>query len=147
TYAYNEPSLLEPGKQSNRLSSTTVGNGITEQYGYDVHGNMLRMPHLQGVQWNFKDQLQMTQRQAVSSEDTDGLQHQGERTYYVYNAAGERVRKVTERQIAAGQTPTRMKERIYLGGFEVYREYDGSGNSVTLEHETLHIIDDKQRIA
>ena len=29
----------------------------------------------------------------------------------------------------------------------MYREYDGSGNSVTLERETLHVMDDKQRIA
>ena len=42
-YAYGEPSLLESGKDSNRLSSTMVGNNntITEQYGYDAHGNML----------------------------------------------------------------------------------------------------------
>jgi RHS repeat-associated protein len=40
-----------------------------------------------------------------------------------------------------------MKERIYLGGFELYREYAGDGQTVTLERETLHIMDDKQRIA
>src|SRR5262249_47493622 len=60
TYAYNEPSQLEPGKQSNRLSTTQVGNGTTaapELYAYDAHGNMLRMPHLQVMQWDFKDQL------------------------------------------------------------------------------------------
>src|SRR5204862_3436868 len=35
----------------------------------------------------------------------------------------------------------------YLSGFEVYREYDGGGTNVTLERETLHVMDDKQRIA
>ncbi len=40
-----------------------------------------------------------------------------------------------------------MKERVYLGGFEIYREYGGDGLEVTLERETLHIMDDKQRIA
>ena len=64
-YAYNEPSLLEPAKQSNRLTSTTVAPNVTETYsiernGYDAHGNMLRMPHLQIMRWDFKDQLQMT---------------------------------------------------------------------------------------
>ena len=29
-YAYDEPSLIEAGKQSNRLSSTTVGAGTPE---------------------------------------------------------------------------------------------------------------------
>jgi RHS repeat-associated protein len=40
-----------------------------------------------------------------------------------------------------------MKERIYLGGFEIYREYAGDGQTVTLARETLHLMDDKQRIA
>src|SRR5262249_22563318 len=54
----------------------------------------------------------------------------------------QRVRKVTARQ-----TGTRKNERIYLGGFEVYREYGGDGTAVSLERETLHVMDDKQRIA
>jgi len=140
-YAYNEASLLEPGKQSNRLSSTTVGNNnpITEQYGYDVHGNMLRMPHLQVMQWDFKDQLQMTQRQKVNDEDADGVLRHGERTWYVYDSAGQRVRKVTERANNGGL----KDERIYLGGFEIYRKNGAN----PLVRETLHIMDDKQRIA
>jgi RHS repeat-associated protein len=150
-YAYNEPSLLESGKQSNRLTSTTIGT-TTETYssggdGYDAHGNMLRMAHLQVMRSDFKDQLQITQRQAVNTDDEEGVQHQGERTWYVYDATGQRARKVTERQATAGQTPTRMKERIYLGGFEIYREYENDGDTVTLERQTLHIVDDKQRIA
>ncbi len=139
-YAYNEPSLLEPGTRSNRLSGTIVGNNnpTTEQYGYDAHGNMTAMPHLQVMQWDFRDQLQMTRRQAVNAGDTDGVQHEGERTYYVYDSAGQRVRKVTE--LATGQV---KDERIYLGGFEIYRK-NGANPFV---RETLHIMDDKQRIA
>jgi len=143
TYAYEEDSQLEPGeKKSNRLTSTTVGN-ITEAYstkgdGYDPHGNMLSMPHLQVMQWDFKDQLCMTQRQKVNNEDEEGIQRQGERTYYVYDATGQRVRKVTE--LSTGQV---KDERIYLGGFEIYRK--NGANPIV--RETLHIMDDKQRIA
>jgi RHS repeat-associated protein len=142
TYAYSETSQLEPGKQSNRLTSTAIG-GTPETYsvagdGYDAHGNMLRMPHLQVMQWDFKDQLQMTQRQKVNDEDADGVQHHGERTWYVYDSAGQRVRKVTER--ATGQV---RDERIYLDGFEIYRENGAN----PLVRETLHIMDDKRRIA
>ncbi len=148
-YAYNEASLIEPSKQSNRLSSTIVGNGnpITEQYGYDAHGNMLHMPQLQVMQWDFKDQLQMTRRQAVNVADADGVQHQGERTWYVYDASGHRVRKITERQASAGTAPARMKERIYIGSIEIYREYGTDGNAISLERDTLQLMDDKQRIA
>src|SRR5205823_6594855 len=46
-----------------------------------------------------------------------------------------------------GKLATRKAERIYLGGFEVYREYDKNGAAVTLERETLHVMDDKQRVA
>ena len=142
TYAHSETSQLEPDKQSNRLTSTTIG-GTTETYstsgdGYDAHGNMLRMPHLQVMQWDFKDQLQMTRRQAVNAADADGVQHQGQRTWHVYDSAGERVRKVTE--LANGQV---KDERIYLGGFEVYRKNGAN----PLFRETLHIMDDQQRIA
>jgi RHS repeat-associated protein len=70
-----------------------------------------------------------------------------ETTHYVYDAAGQRVRKVTERQAAAGGAPTRKDERIYLGGFELYRQYAGDGAETTLERETLHLMDGKRRVA
>jgi len=134
-YAYDEPSLIEPTKASNRLSSTNVGANRPDCYAHDVHGNMIAMPHLALMQWNFKDHLVATARQVV----IDGTP---ETTYYVYDAAGKRVRKVTERE-----NGTRCNERVYLDGFEVYREYDGSGNRVTLERETLHVMSDTARVA
>ena len=136
TYAYGAPSPLEPAKTNNRLTTTTVGAATPEPYTYDAHGNMTSMPHLPGMAWNHRDELQATTKQAV----TDGTTP--ETTYYVYDAGGQRVRKVTERQ-----NGTRMKERIYISGFEVYREYDASGTTPTLERETLHVMDDKQRVA
>jgi RHS repeat-associated protein len=144
-HVHEEPSLLEPAKISNRLSRTTVGETV-ERYsvgaeGYDAHGNMLRMPHLPLMQWDDRDQLQATSRQSIGNGGTPEI------TYYVYDAGGQRIRKVTERQAASGQAPTRMKERIYLGGFEIYREYDGSGMTVTLERASLHVMDGQQRIA
>lgn len=142
TYAYDERSQIEPGEQSNRLTSTTIG-AASETYsaaddGYDAHGNMLRMPHLQIMLWDFNDQLKMTQRQKVNDEDVDGVQRHGERSWYVYDAGGQRVRKVSE--LKTGQV---REERIYLGGFEIYRKYGAD----PLVRETLHITDDKQRIA
>lgn len=138
TYAYGETSLIEDGadgalrKQSNRLSRTTVGNGnsVIEPYTHDVHGNMTSMPHLAQMDWDFEDQLHRV-----------GL-GDGGTAYYVYDASGERVRKVIEHQ-----NETLKEERIYLGGFEIYRKYNGNGNSLTLERETLHVMDDQQRIA
>jgi RHS repeat-associated protein len=143
TYYYAANSLLESGKVSNRLSSSAISGNqpLNEPYAYDSHGNMISMPQLQVMQWDFKDQLLMTTRQAVNPSDSDGTLHRGERTYYVYNRAGQRARKVTES--SAG---IKIKERFYLGGFEVYREYD-AGGAITLERQTLQVMDDKQRVA
>jgi RHS repeat-associated protein len=129
TYAYDE---TNPSPSNNRLTSTTVG-ALKEPYSYDLHGNMTSMPHLPQMAWDFKDQLASTQRQVVNDAP-------GEITYYVYDSSGQRVRKVTQSGSGA-----KTKERIYLGGYEVYREY--SGSSASLERQTLHVMDDKRRLA
>nr|BFE36953.1 hypothetical protein GCM10010200_092040 [Actinomadura rugatobispora] len=127
-YTYDEPSALDPAVSSNRLTSTTVG-GVTEPYAYDVNGNLLHMPHLPVMLWDFHDQLRMTRRQAGDN---------GERTFYVYDSSGARVRKVTESE------PGGIKEeRLYLGGFEIYRRH----GSDPLERETLHVTDDEHTVA
>lgn len=138
-YAYDEASPIEPEVVNNRLSSTVVGS-TTEPYAYDAHGSMTAMPHMPVMQWDYLDRLTATARQAV----TEGTP---ETTYYVYDAGGQRVRKVTERAAALGETPTRLKERVYLGGFEIYREYDATGATITHERETLHVVDGERRIA
>ena len=149
SYAYAQASLIEQGKQSNRLSRTTVGNAAPEPYRHDAHGNMLGMPQLQVMQWDYQDQLQLTQRQKVNDEDADGIMRRGERTWYVYDASGQRVRKLTERANTGANLGGIKDERIYLGGFEIFRSYQGPANARTLklERETLHVMDDKQRIA
>ena len=103
------------------------------------------MPHLPTMRWDYRDQLQATAQQVVNA---GGIP---ETTWYVYDASGQRVRKVTESAVTAadvnaGKQPVRVKERIYLGGFEVYQEY-GNDGSKTLERESLHIMDDKRRVA
>src|SRR5439155_20532800 len=62
SYYYSEASLLEAGKQSNRLSSTSVGK-TSDPYAYDAHGNMTKMSHLPLMSWDFRDQLQATAQQ------------------------------------------------------------------------------------
>jgi len=147
-YDYLEASLIENGsggaplKTSNRLTRTTLNpNGANtppvEPYEHDAHGTMVRMPHLGGslagpnMHWDYKDQLRQT--------DLGG----GGAAWYVYDASGQRVRKVWEK------APGLTEERIYLGGFEIFRRHGGAvdANTATLERETLHVMDDKQRIS
>ncbi len=139
TYDYVEDSLIETNVKSNRLSSSEVGRDPSgpkypEPYGYNAHGSIIRMPHFTNhadpnqpnMYWDYKDQLCQT--------DLGG----GGTAYYVYDASGQRVRKVVEKN--GGSL---IEERIYLGSFEIYRKNGAS----PLERETLHIMDDKQRIA
>ena len=116
-------------------------NNTIDPYLYDAHGNTISIRHLTHIEWNYLDQLIVTSSQSVLESNTP------ETTYYVYDSAGQRVRKVTEGFAGEGQNPRHMKERIYLGGYEIYRKYDGSGQTVILERETLHIMDDNQRVA
>jgi RHS repeat-associated protein len=121
--------------ESTKLPFYAATAGYNNKYTYDAHGNMVTMPHLLVMEWDLKDQLHASQQQVVNGGT-------GEKTYYVYDGGGERVRKITETK-----NGNLKDERIYLGGFEVYRKYNGATNAVELERETLHIMDDKQRIA
>jgi RHS repeat-associated protein len=145
TFVYAEDSLTEAGKWSNRLSSTTLNPaGNTPQpeaYVHDAQGSMLRMPHLARMDWDYRDRLLATSRHVANDEPPpDKLQ---QTTYYVYDASGQRVRKVCEK------APGLTEERIYLGGFEMFRKHGGAigANTARLERETLHAMDNKQRIA
>ena len=143
-YTYAAKSLTEPAKHSNRLSNTTLNpTGTTPQpetYQHDAHGNML-MPHLTRMDWDYRDRLLATSRQVVNDAPPPPTLQTV--TYYVYDASGQRVRKVSE------EAPGLTEERIYLGGFEIFRKYSGpiDTRTATLERETLHVMDDKQRIA
>jgi RHS repeat-associated protein len=142
-HAYAATSLIEDGssgtlvKRSNRLTGSVVGNaGVNapETFSHDAHGNMTFMPHLgqggttQNLFWDGKDQLQKVSLGG------------GATAFYLYDSTGQRVRKVVER------SPGQVQERLYLGATELYRERTASG-PVTLERETLHVMDDKQRVA
>lgn len=143
-YSYAETSEISAAEISNRLSANSLpgDNALgpySAQYEYDQHGNMIRMPHLPNMTWDADDHLQSTSRQSVNA----GVP---ETTYYSYDAGGERLRKVTYSQAGAGQTPQRKSERLYLGIFEIYREFDGADKLVK-ERETVHVMDDKNRVA
>jgi RHS repeat-associated protein len=122
TYDYAGP--------GNRLTGTRVGAGPVEPYGHDDAGNMITMPHLDGLDWDHTDRLRRVGRLG------------GGAVHYHYAGDGRRVRKVVERP-----NGTRAAERIYLAGFEIYREYGADGTTRTLERQTLHVLDDARRVA
>ena len=70
----------------------------------------------------------------------------GEITYHVYDGAGERVRKVTDATADSVTVAKRRTERVYLGDFEIYREF-GTAGVVKLARTTVHINDGAGRVA
>jgi RHS repeat-associated protein len=118
---------------SNKLSATSLpgdpdAGPYSAAYEHDEHGNMARMPHLAAMAWTFQDQLQQI--------DLGG----GGTAYYSYDTSGQRVRKVVERPNGT------REERIYNGGYEVFRRYAGN-DDVVFERQTLQVMDDTKRIA
>lgn len=80
------------------LPEYVAAGAYSARYGYDAHGNMTGMPHLPLMRWDYKDQLCASSQQVMNNGTP-------ETTYYVYDAAGQRARKVTESQqrTVAGQ--------------------------------------------
>lgn len=115
---------------SNQLMRTSapgdVPGTLSDAYLHDLNGNMRRMPHLADLQWDYADRLRYADRQG------------GGKVYFAYDAAGQRVRKIYEHSGL-------VEERIYLGGYEVYRKKKNA--QLLLERQTLHVMDDKRRVA
>ena len=140
SYRYDDPSALDADRRTNRLTSTSIGEA-DEAYTHDAGGNVTSLPHLPLMQWDDSSQLHATSAQVVNDDAI------GETTYYVYDAAGQRVRKVVERAAVSGETSARKSERLYLGGVEIYREYAPDGTTVALAVETVHVAAGASRIA
>jgi RHS repeat-associated protein len=144
-YAYTAPSQIVPTESSNRLSATSLPGDDEDgpyaaTYGYDAHGNVIRMPHLPNLGWDERDRLRSTTRQVANGNTP-------ETTFNVYDAGGERLRKVTDRPAESGVEQTRSRQRVYLGPIEIYREYALDGESITLERETLDVHAARDRVA
>ncbi len=94
----------------------------TDDYTYDAHGNMLSMPHINGIDWDYQDQLHRATNGTFTS-------------YYNYDAQGNRTRKVVEK----GNI---IEIRYYIGNYELYqRQVNGS---LDFERTTLNISDDEK---
>jgi RHS repeat-associated protein len=124
---------------NNRLISTQVGENTYTYPHHSRHGYMTAMPHLEDMGWNFKEELIKTIRQKRIDGGTP------ETTYYQYDGQGQRVRKITENQADAGNTPAKKEERIYIAGYELYKKH--SGADAGLERISLSLMDESHRFA
>src|SRR6266498_5176713 len=92
---------------------------------------MKSMSHLPVIDWNYADRMKHANKNLGGGD-----------VYFTYDGSGQRVRKVW---LKAGNS---IDERIYIGGWETFRQRAGSLTTApTFERETLHVMDDQRRIA
>jgi len=113
---------------------------------FDANGNQVLMVHVDSLAWDYQDRLQKVV--LVPREDD-----QDDAEWYVYDGAGQRVRKVRETVGYGGDVVT-IEEKIYLGDAEIkrvylttYDEYDVPTTTKVLDRTSVHVMDDKSRVA
>lgn len=131
---------------SNRLHQTWYGNNtdVAVTYHHDHHGSMLNLNRVEtpppldleekwglAIQWDWRDMIR--------SFDCIG----GGIARYHYGIDKQRTRKHITRNPLAGGTIT--EDRIYLGGYELYRRRNPQG-VVVEEIESLHLFEGEQRV-
>jgi RHS repeat-associated protein len=119
---------------SNRLTSNTepdpLGNPGSATFAYTGNGAMKRMAHLPVIEWDYADRMRHANKGTAGGD-----------VFFTYDGSGQRVRKI----FVTGA----LLERIYVGGWETYRSHSSNtiASTVTLERETLHVMDDQRRVA
>jgi hypothetical protein len=134
-YAFDDPA--QPA--SNCLWQTWTGGDRTKAttYAHDTHGNMLNLANTDPrfhLRWDHRDMIR--------NIDLGG----GGQAFYQYDAGKQRSRKVIGRNPPDAASHTIKEERIYLGGYELYRRYTGDPNDPVEEVESHHLFEGEQRV-
>ncbi|KAF3922975.1 hypothetical protein ABW20_dc0102625 [Dactylellina cionopaga] len=131
-YFYEEPSILEPKKMSNRLSRCKVGNK-QDRCHYDLQGCLVSTLGCSMMNWDYDDKLKSSSSQIAKR----GLP---ETTYYRYDHMGKRVRKVVDRPVVSLGTARKRKEVLYLNSCDVLTLYKGDGQTQRQQKTTCQIV-------
>lgn len=116
---------------NNRLETLTIGLNDFD-YRYDETGNMIQETTSRHFEWDCGNRMKVFRTQTTEAEPSVYA-------HYLYDAAGMRVKKLVRRQ--GGQ----FAATIYVDAiFEHHRRIDVNTSA---ENNTLHVMDDQQRIA
>jgi RHS repeat-associated protein len=100
---------------------------------YDACGNLARETTSRLFEWDHLNRLRVFREQAQGADPTV-------HAHYFYEGAGQRVKKLVWKNGGA-----LVETTVYVDGlFEHYRETTAAGSE---ENDTLHVMDDKTRIA
>jgi RHS repeat-associated protein len=116
---------------NNRLRRMQIGADAYE-YTFDSSGNMRSETTSRHFEWNHSDQMKVFRTQTEGAEPSV-------HAHYLYDAAGERVKKLVRRQ--GGQ----IEVTHYIDG--VFEHHRWGGQPQAMENNHVHVMNDKQRIA
>ena len=116
---------------SNRLADLTVGS-TTYEYAYDSNGNTVRESTSRHLEWDHADRPRTFRTQVQGSEPSV-------HTHYLYDAAGQRVKKLTRKQGGL------VEVTVYVDGlFERRRVVRTGSQDVS---DTINVVDGGRRVA
>ena len=128
---------------SNRLDQTWYANNTLEAitYRHDAHGNMLNFnrttpppPLDPGDEWGLD--IRWDWRDMIMGFDLGG----GGLARYHYGIDKQRTRKHITRPGGI------VEDRVYLGGYELYRRYKADGTTLAEEIESHHLFEGERRV-
>jgi RHS repeat-associated protein len=115
---------------TNRLQRMTIGTTPCD-YTFDANGNMTAETSSRHFDWNHADQLTAFATQTPGAEPSIHV-------HYLYDAAGQRVKKLVRRQGGS------VEVTHYLDEVVEHHRWTGSA---TGENTLVHVMDDTQRVA
>jgi RHS repeat-associated protein len=131
----NRQFALVPG--NNRLNLLTVGSSapIAYQYTYDASGNLVKENTDRHFEWDQSDRMRVFRIQP----DTLPPAPPSIYAQYLYDSGGQRVVKLVRDQSGG------FEKTMYIDGvFEHQKSFSPAG---TVENNSLHVMDNKNRIA
>ena len=110
---------------SNRSVEKALTDDPTKVDSYfDANGNQTQLVSVSGLSWNYRNNLAQATVIDRSLSSADSIKEpDGE--YYVYDADGNRVRKVCERY-GNGNGSSRIEQTAYLGNLQIYQVIQNS---------------------
>jgi RHS repeat-associated protein len=117
-----------PLSYNNRLSSTRIGR-ITERIRYESssasasRGCPSSVAHLSHMTWDYDGMLRSSSGRSTKSPGKEEGKAP-ERTWYVYDWSGNRVRKIMQGK----NNGSKVKETLYLDGIDIFRRFSLSSS-------------------
>ncbi|MCC0672505.1 sugar-binding protein [Clostridioides sp. ES-S-0145-01] len=133
---------IDIDKKSNHSRGIKYGNKDELYYetNFDENGNMRNLETISQICWNYKNNISHVDTLTREDEICDS-------DYYIYDANGQRVRKVSERKI--NTNIFEIEEKFYIGNFEIkkIKRINNKNETIILSRKSIKVMDDKKCIS